>query len=487
MRAHIHSTVLALTFGLTAGCSGAGEDEPASAAAPVAPEPTAAAPTPAPPPVTGSAPAVAKIGGSVVVAGTYSVEVLPQASGEIEALVVDAAGAPVTSGATLSVAVKGSDDAVHPVSLAYDAERGSYAGKLEGELSIVPGPVEVTVTAGGAPVTGRFETLAVAPVPSHGGGILVAGSAAAEVAVEPEGVVHAYFVDAAGAPVTGEIDGEASVLVAVEGAEPHRCRVRWDAGLGHHVGRVDAGVRVVPGPVELVVDVRGAAHRGRLERMAFLRPAAHGGQVAVAGEYTVEVVPKPDGFVDAYVVDVEGAPVTEHASFTAHVGADLRPVTMVWNAEAGCYRGEVGANVDVSVRPLEVVLVGRGRRHFGGVTVVRPAARRGAAVEVVAEAPPPPRVEVRANVPAPSVSVRASAGAGTQAAAGASVRGPGAQVRGGVSVPPPPSVTVRAGVSAGGGASAGGSASGERRRSSASGSASGGIRVGAGAGVRLGN
>jgi hypothetical protein len=464
MRVMWNSIVFALSFGLVA-CGG--EDD-AESTDPAAAEATATAVAPLP--NAALAPTIlAKIGGSIVAAGDFFVEVLPLAGGHLEALVLDGEGEPVAAGASVTVAVKGSDSAVHPVSLSYDAERGSYAGELEGELAIVPGPVEVTVEAGGATGTGRFESLAVAPVPSHGGAVLVAGAVAAEVAVEPEGAIHAYFVDAAGAPVTGDIEGQGKVVVFGTDGAPHPADLRWDAEAGHHVGRLDAEFTVAPGPVELVVDVRGASHRGRIERAALLRPAVHGGQVAVAGEYSVEVVPTNDGYVDAYVVDFEGAPVRNHASFVAHVGADLAPVRMTWNGQAGCYRGRVGADVDVSVRPVEVVLVGRGRRHYGGVAVVRPAV-----------AAPRGRVVVEAEAPArPSVSVRANAG--TAASAGASVRGPAAQVRVGVSVPRPPSVSVRAGVSAGAGA--GGSAMTERRRSGAS--AGGGVR--AGAGIRFGN
>src|SRR5690606_38236715 len=196
----------------------------------------------------------------------------------------------------------------------------------------------------------------------------------------------------------------------------------------------------VPGPVELVVEAGAVTHRGRVERVAVFRAPAHEGQVAIVGDYTVELVPGEDT-VDAYVVDVEGAPVTAGATFTANIGANYAPVTMVWNAEAGCYRAARHASVDLSVRPIEVAIVARGRRHRGGAHVTLPApaahaqvnvdrrgpparveASHGARVEVRAPAPPSVRIEIP-RPPTVRVSAGASAGGGTRSGSGGASAG----------------------------------------------------------------
>lgn len=364
-------TALVLTLGLAA-CSGR---EEAMAIAAALPEP----PPPSPPSEVSDAPVgpsvAAKLGGTLIDVSSFFVEVLLREGGELEALVLDSEGEPVTKGATLTISVDGSDAAVHPVAMAYDAELGAFAGELEGDLDIVAGPVEVAVAAGGVTGTRQLEHLAVAPAPTHGGAVLVAGPVAAEVVIEPEGTVHAYFVHASGAP-RGAWTGKSKVVVlGVDGAR-HPCALRWNAASRHHVGCADGGVRVASGPVELIVERGRAAHVGGIERLAPLRDPSHGGQVAVAGAYTVEVVSDARDHLDAYVVDEAGLPITDRLLFTARVGAELRPVTMLWNAEAGCYRGELDPEVAVSAHPVEVALVGRGRRHLGGVLVDPSSSRR---------------------------------------------------------------------------------------------------------------
>jgi hypothetical protein len=91
-------------------------------------------------------------GGIVVAVEGQPVEVLAKGDGEIEAFFVAGANGAMAiqpAQATLVVEVMGSDRQMHPVTLQWDAATSSYKGELEGDLEIVPGAMEVVITADG--------------------------------------------------------------------------------------------------------------------------------------------------------------------------------------------------------------------------------------------------------------------------------------------------------------------------------------------------
>jgi hypothetical protein len=148
--------------------------------------------------------------------------------------------------------------------------------------------------------------------------------------------------------------------------------------------------------------------------------AEHGGTVLRAEDHWVEVVPRSDGTIEAYVMDARGEPVPVAGTVaTARVqGSDGRPrsVSLRWNADVYRFEGhlEDAAIVD---GPIEVVVVvaGRPRRAESPRVVVvampdpappavlvtpreRPAA-------VVVDRPRPPEVVVIGSAPPPSVVI----------------------------------------------------------------------------------
>lgn len=241
---------------------GVGEDAPP----PVAVVATVTASPPTTIPVMGAPPG--RRGGTVIVAGTHQVEVLPKADGEIVAYVAGPGGSvPAPSQVNLTVTVQGIDAQPHPVVLAWDSEELRYEGRLVGTTP-APGPAQVTLVVSGAPVVATAPMIVIVPAT-----VLVQGEAP-----------H------------GRVEVRANGDTALDGPEGH-VEVDGNGGLvniqGPHGGVLVGGPDVyvdVPGP-EGRVEVRGAEGRGGLRVVApglFLQPPSGRIDVRLGGSVEVD-------------------------------------------------------------------------------------------------------------------------------------------------------------------------------------------------------
>lgn len=165
--------------------------------------------------------------------------------------------------------------------------------------------------------------------------------------------------------------------------------------------------------VPVAVEPSAAAPTG-----AFTMAAEHGGTVLLAEDHWVEVVPKSDGSVEAYVSDTHGEPVPvvgTVVSVRIH-GADgeQHAVPLGWNADTYRFEGRL-EGTSVAEGPTEVIVIvgGHPRRATAPRLVVvqlpaleRPSVvvtRGGRRIErtVVAPAPPPPRPGMIVVAPPP--------------------------------------------------------------------------------------
>lgn len=128
--------------------------------------------------VVGQAAATAEValpaahGGVVVAVENQPVEVLAKADGEVEAFfVADASGgfAIQPADATVIVHVMGANQQPHPVTLTWDATTSSFRGRAGASVQIVPGPVEVAVTAQGRARRARTQVVALVDTNSRVG------------------------------------------------------------------------------------------------------------------------------------------------------------------------------------------------------------------------------------------------------------------------------------------------------------------------------
>lgn len=98
-------------------------------------------------------------GGTIVMAGSHPVEVVPHESGQVYAYVLG--DAPPPEGTELSVVVPVTGG-VRPVELVWEAGESRWGGRVRHE-TIVPGPIDVVLVAGGARWVGHVATFVVLP------------------------------------------------------------------------------------------------------------------------------------------------------------------------------------------------------------------------------------------------------------------------------------------------------------------------------------
>ena len=207
-----------------------------------------------------AAPAAASHGGTVVVAGDFSAEVIAKPDGTVTAYVAGPEGEVRGAGPTVEVSLKGQDGALHPVELDWDAQAGAYVGRPAAEVSWQPGPMQLAVVVDGRRRDTRVEHVPLAPPPAHEGSVVVAGDYTVEVVpADEEGQLKAYVLDDGGAPV--QAGAEVHVVV---GPERRPATLVWSADAGAFVGDVDARIDVAAAPVGVVVVRGGRRHRGAI-------------------------------------------------------------------------------------------------------------------------------------------------------------------------------------------------------------------------------
>jgi len=304
-----------------------------------------------------------RIGGLRMAVGQFGVELLPQSSGVLKAVVSDANGAAV-QGAEVEVSMQGTDGQAHAVTLAWDASVEAYVGTMA-DASPAAGAATVSVAANGATAEVEVAAINVAPVPTYGGHVVLLGDIAAEVRPEADGVIYV----SAQRP-SGYLSADAGVdlKVSVTGADGAKvdCPLAWDPPSAAFVGVLPEGTTLANGALELTATVDGIDHVAGLTEVSVAAPT-HDGDVVAVGDLAVELVPAADGKIDAYVTDASGAAVSAGADVSIEVAGVDTPVVLAWDEAAGAYKGEVAADVDVSTAPMVVVVDHGGRARRGGI------------------------------------------------------------------------------------------------------------------------
>jgi hypothetical protein len=149
----------------------------------------------------------------------------------------------------------------------------------------------------------------------------------------------------------------------------------------------------------------------------FALDATHGGSVLQVEDQWVEVVPKSDGAIEAYVVESNGAALATPMTTTLTVkvtgdDGEQHDVVLPWNGASGRFEGRLERARPVP-GPIEVVVVAPGRpprRARSPIVVVAPApptavVTHAAPQPVVVQPPQPPGVVVVAPQPPQPVVV----------------------------------------------------------------------------------
>jgi hypothetical protein len=398
----------------------------------------------------------ARIGGSVASAGDLSVEVALHEGGLVEALVSDVKGLTINEGVKLSALVQAAGGGSENVELAFVPARARFEGHAKAGVELAPGPVAISVEAGGKVQNCKLRVGVVVPRPKVGGQVLAAGDFSAEVLAHRGGEVQAFVRDSAGAEVKADASASFLVRCKAKGGATEEVVLRFDAPHSCFAGKAKAGVELEPGPLEFVVDAKVGAGIGRLERIALTVDASHGGQLVTVGDYSLELVAKGDE-LKAFAFDASGKVQTAgDLDVKLDVGAGrASSSTLAWDAPCLCYKAKLAGNLNLALQPIRVSLVAGGKAFFGAVASLQAAAKANpkvdakldatANVDANAKLAPSAKLAAQANAKVdPKLDAKASASAAKGASATVKVT--------------PPKVSVTSNSSATSGAKAGGGA-----------------------------
>jgi hypothetical protein len=443
---------------LLAGCS-RGADVESGSTKPAEDLPAVAAAEQAPPARPSAAPA-ARLGGSIVAAGEYAVEVVASANGAIDAAVATAAGEAVAHGdvSAFEVTMQGKGEARQKASLVWDASRAVFHGMVAADAQLASGPFDVSLAIAGKTHTGRLELGVVLPRPKFGGRMVAVGKYSAEVVPKVDGEIEVHLSDAAGAAVAGGAGLDLSLRAKGKAGAMHDVALRWDAARARFVGRLQGDAQLVAGPIELAVRTGEISAHGRVELAALVAPPSIGGSMIAAGDYTVEVAPQLDGQIDAVVRNSAGVAVEGGVELQARVlaGGELRPVTLRWDPALLRFRGKIEGDFKVEPGPIELSLVAEGRLRQGAIMAAavvpkiavdaKAEAKAGAAVRPDLKAQAKAKADLAARLKAEAAAAKkAQAKAKAELAALKSKASGSAKL--GIQVPQP-SASLKAGASA---------------------------------------
>jgi hypothetical protein len=237
----------------------------------------------------------------------------------------------------------------------------------------------------------------------------------------------------------------------------HDIALSWDAARARFVGRLEAGAKLVPGPIELTVAKGELGATGRVEFAALIAPPSIGGSIIAAGDYTIEVAPQADGQIDAIVRNAAGVAVQGGVELQARVraGGELRPVALQWDPALLRFRGKLEGDLKIEPGPIELALNAEGRLRQGAImaAAVVPAIAVDAKAEVKAGAAA--RADLKAKAKAEAqlaarLKAEAAAAQKAQAKAKAELAALKGKASGGANLAikvPQPSVNLKAGAS----------------------------------------
>ncbi|MGC4089050.1 MAG: hypothetical protein QM756_14335 [Polyangiaceae bacterium] len=312
--------------------------------------------------------AKARVGGQLLTIGDYSVDLLMHQAGLVEAVVFDAAGHALSQGVALSLVASTKAQGKANVALAFSEPRGRFVGSAGAGVELRSGPLDLALTLAGKPLTAHIDAALVAKGAEFGGTVLLVGEHSVEVLARANGEILAFVRNAAGALVTSAAGLEVKAAVQA-GAGVERVALDFDAARKAFVGRVKAGVELAPGPLELSIASKGAVATGQLGRLALRAEAQHGGQVVVAGDFSVELVAQGKA-VQAFVYDAAAKAVAAaDAALVLDVGGSK--VSLAWDAPSASYRGELGAGINLDASPISVSLDAGGKAFVGAAASLR--------------------------------------------------------------------------------------------------------------------
>jgi hypothetical protein len=289
--------------------------------------------------------------------------------------------------------------------------------------------------------------------PELGGSLVVVGEHSAELLLRTNGEIVAFVRDAAGAAVHADAGLRLSASVRTAAGASENVALEFDAARKCFVGHVKAGVELAPGPVELSITSKAGVAIGGLSQIALRVDAAHGGEVLVVGDYSVELVAQGKE-LHAFVFDASGKAMSAaNLDLRLDLAALVSPnVALTWDPPSASYRAALNGKLDFDAQPIKVTLVAAGHAFVGAAASLQAVvAAKIAPIKLGADAKLDvnPKLDAKAKLAAdaklkvPDLKANLAANASKAASAAAQVK------------VTPPKVTVEKSASASVGSKAG--------------------------------
>jgi len=193
-----------------------------------------------------------QIGGTLLVAGKFGVELDARADGHVEALVRDSAGALVNGDAGLKLEVKlpGADGQAHAIALAWDGAKARFAGQVDAAVKLAAGPIDVSVNG---EIAAHLPAFALRAEAKHGGRVFVAGDFSVELVAKGD-AVSAFVVDASGKAVA-----KADLELSLRAGAGAFVKLVWDAPSLSYRAKLGAKLDLDATPITLGLRADGKA------------------------------------------------------------------------------------------------------------------------------------------------------------------------------------------------------------------------------------
>src|SRR5260221_6903859 len=202
--------------------------------------------------------------------------------------------------------------------------------------------------------------------PQIGGAVALAGDFTVELAVHQLGLVEGLVSDASGKLVSAGV--KLSALVQTKAAGAQKLELEFSPARARFEGHAKAGVELVPGPIDVTLDVGGKSLACKLNADAVLPEPHFGGQLIAVGDFSVELVAKgPE--IRAFVFDAAGkAHAAGDLDLKLAIGAAAdTSLALKWDAPSLSYVGSMAANAKLALEPVRITLVANGKAFVGAV------------------------------------------------------------------------------------------------------------------------
>jgi hypothetical protein len=272
-----------------------------------------------------------RLGGNVLVAGGYGIELFARPSGEVLAFVRDRKGVEVNgdAGLDLRAKVKAKVDS-EDIALRFDGARGCFAGRAKAGAELTGGPLELSLRAQGIAAIGGLSRLALLAEASHGGELVLLDGFSAEILVKGRDI-SVFVLDAAG---KASADANLDVKLAFGADASEVLALRWDIGCLCYRGSLAANLDVSLQPLTVSLVAGGQAFVGAAASLRALGDA----RLRIQGKASAGAT-----------LDARAGAVGD-----AKLNADLKAKAADIKADLGAIGAKAGAGVKVGVEAPKV-------------------------------------------------------------------------------------------------------------------------------------